>query len=393
MSRPSGSTPRPGPRSGSTSTSCTAARRSPCSSPPTTWTRPSTATASPSSTRADRRPGHPGRPQVGHRQGPGPDHHPTTTPGPSPSCADRFELEAAVHEGAVTFAVAEGAAFVPRLFAGLDVPIDSVTVTRPSLDDVFLAYTGTTIRDAEAARPMQPDGLRGPGEVSPDDRRSNPPAPRWRPSACPPPACATRSAAAAVVWQREMIRFGRDRSRIISSLIQPVLFLFVLGTGLSSLIALRRRPRLPDLPVPGRAGHVGAVHCRVLGHLDGLGPGVRLPAGDDGRPRQHHAILTGKCPGRGHRGHPPEPDHPRPGPARRRALRPGDDGRAGRAGVPDGLHDLRPRAGPGRPGQAGPVGHAAGPAHHHPADVPLRVAVPPVQPARLAARWPPPSTR
>jgi ABC-2 type transport system ATP-binding protein len=64
---------------------------------------------------------------------------------------DRFGLEAGVHEGAVTFAVAEGAAFVPRLFAGIDVPIDSVTVTRPSLDDVFLSYTGTTIRDAEAA--------------------------------------------------------------------------------------------------------------------------------------------------------------------------------------------------------------------------------------------------
>ena len=66
---------------------------------------------------------------------------------------DRFGLEAAVHEGAVTFAVAEGAAFVPRLFAGIDVPIDSVTVTRPTLDDVFLSYTGTTIRDAEAAGP------------------------------------------------------------------------------------------------------------------------------------------------------------------------------------------------------------------------------------------------
>jgi ABC-2 type transport system permease protein len=43
--------------------------------------------------------------------------------------------------------------------------------------------------------------------------------------------------AAAVVWQREMIRFSRDRSRIVSSLVQPVLFLFVLGTGLASLIA------------------------------------------------------------------------------------------------------------------------------------------------------------
>jgi ABC-2 type transport system permease protein len=39
-----------------------------------------------------------------------------------------------------------------------------------------------------------------------------------------------------VVWRREMIRFGRDRARGISSLIQPLLFLFVLGTGLSTVI-------------------------------------------------------------------------------------------------------------------------------------------------------------
>ena len=42
--------------------------------------------------------------------------------------------------------------------------------------------------------------------------------------------------AAFVVWQREMIRFTKDRSRVLSSLAQPVLFLFVLGTGLSSLV-------------------------------------------------------------------------------------------------------------------------------------------------------------
>jgi ABC-2 type transport system permease protein len=40
-----------------------------------------------------------------------------------------------------------------------------------------------------------------------------------------------------VVWQREMIRFTRDRLRVITSLIQPVLFLFVLGSGLSSITA------------------------------------------------------------------------------------------------------------------------------------------------------------
>ena len=62
-----------------------------------------------------------------------------------------FGIDAAVHEGSVTFAVADGARFVPRLFSSLGVRIDSVSVTRPSLDDVFLAHTGTTIRDAEEA--------------------------------------------------------------------------------------------------------------------------------------------------------------------------------------------------------------------------------------------------
>jgi ABC-2 type transport system permease protein len=38
-----------------------------------------------------------------------------------------------------------------------------------------------------------------------------------------------------IVWQRELIRFSRDPVRMITSLLQPLLFLFVLGTGLSKL--------------------------------------------------------------------------------------------------------------------------------------------------------------
>jgi len=41
--------------------------------------------------------------------------------------------------------------------------------------------------------------------------------------------------AASIVWRRELIRFRRDRLRAVTSLIQPLLFLLVLGTGLSSL--------------------------------------------------------------------------------------------------------------------------------------------------------------
>jgi ABC-2 type transport system ATP-binding protein len=64
---------------------------------------------------------------------------------------DRFGLEAARRDGLLTIAVDQGEQFVPRLFAELGVPIYSISVARPSLDDVFLAYTGTTIRDAEAS--------------------------------------------------------------------------------------------------------------------------------------------------------------------------------------------------------------------------------------------------
>jgi ABC-2 type transport system ATP-binding protein len=62
---------------------------------------------------------------------------------------ERFSLEATVSEGAVSFAVADGEQFVPRLFAELAVPIRSVNLSRPTLDDVFMSHTGSTIRDAE----------------------------------------------------------------------------------------------------------------------------------------------------------------------------------------------------------------------------------------------------
>ena len=41
--------------------------------------------------------------------------------------------------------------------------------------------------------------------------------------------------AVSVVWRRELIRFRTDRLRAVTSLVQPVLFLFSLGTGLSAL--------------------------------------------------------------------------------------------------------------------------------------------------------------
>jgi ABC-2 type transport system ATP-binding protein len=62
---------------------------------------------------------------------------------------ERFAIEAGISEGAVTFGVQSGEEFVPRLFAESGIAIRSVSVSRPTLDDVFMSYTGTTIRDAE----------------------------------------------------------------------------------------------------------------------------------------------------------------------------------------------------------------------------------------------------
>ncbi|MER6379488.1 ABC transporter permease [Streptomyces sp. NPDC001250] len=40
-----------------------------------------------------------------------------------------------------------------------------------------------------------------------------------------------------MVWRREMIHFFRDRTRVVVSLLQPLVFLYILGVGLSRLVA------------------------------------------------------------------------------------------------------------------------------------------------------------
>ena len=51
----------------------------------------------------------------------------------------------------------------------------------------------------------------------------------------PPHSIYSELRAIRIVWRRDLIRFANDRIRIAASLIQPLLFLFVLGAGLQSL--------------------------------------------------------------------------------------------------------------------------------------------------------------
>jgi ABC-2 type transport system permease protein len=52
----------------------------------------------------------------------------------------------------------------------------------------------------------------------------------------PPRTYKSELRAIKIVWYRELVRFRKDRMRIVTSLVQPLLFLFVLGSGLNSVV-------------------------------------------------------------------------------------------------------------------------------------------------------------
>jgi ABC-2 type transport system ATP-binding protein len=70
---------------------------------------------------------------------------------------ERFGLAARPGPDGVQVRVPDGAAFVPRLCAALDTRVASVTVLPPTLDDVFLHFTGRTIRESNAGMRMPAD--------------------------------------------------------------------------------------------------------------------------------------------------------------------------------------------------------------------------------------------
>jgi ABC-2 type transport system ATP-binding protein len=61
-----------------------------------------------------------------------------------------LSVEAEQRNGTLVMHVPDGEGFVPRIFGALSVGVQSVNVRRPSLDDVFIKYTGHDLRDADA---------------------------------------------------------------------------------------------------------------------------------------------------------------------------------------------------------------------------------------------------
>ena len=61
--------------------------------------------------------------------------------------AEYFKLELMEQDSKLVMEVPDGESFLPQLIKTIDVPIDSISVRRPTLDDVFLKLTGRTMRE------------------------------------------------------------------------------------------------------------------------------------------------------------------------------------------------------------------------------------------------------
>jgi len=61
----------------------------------------------------------------------------------------RYQIEARHDSNGLTFEVASGEEFLPNFIRELGIQILSVSLRRPSLDDVFLKLTGQEIRQEE----------------------------------------------------------------------------------------------------------------------------------------------------------------------------------------------------------------------------------------------------
>ena len=61
--------------------------------------------------------------------------------------AEHFKLELMEHDSKLVMEVPDGESFLPQLIKAIDVPIDSISLRRPTLDDVFLKLTGRNMRE------------------------------------------------------------------------------------------------------------------------------------------------------------------------------------------------------------------------------------------------------
>jgi ABC-2 type transport system ATP-binding protein len=150
------------------------------------------------------------------------------------------------------FEVADGARFLPRLLQEVQTKVEAVELRKPTLDDVFLSLTGRNIRTSENPKSETRNSIQNRITKIPNSKRTYRTATRFRSfglwvwslfriSSFEFRAFAPRLRRGAVagqtLWQREITRYRRDRMRIVSTIVQPVMFLIVFGSGFRQTLA------------------------------------------------------------------------------------------------------------------------------------------------------------
>ena len=131
----------------------------------------------------------------------------------------KLGLEARVVDDAVLVTSAEAHTWIPRIVETFPAGrLRSVSLRRPDLADVFVALTGRVLGERTTEAPPPARKL----------RRARVPAPRGGPA-----RAALFWATFAVLVRRDLVRFFRQKSRVVGALGQPLIFWLVIGGGLS----------------------------------------------------------------------------------------------------------------------------------------------------------------
>jgi len=195
----------------------------------TTWTRPSSVTGSRSSIRQDRRSRTPSelKTRVGG------DVVTITTPDTRRVRRDSQVMHLEPTQSTAPFSSRSGFRLLHAASLLRVERADHRGERPPSEpDDVFLKLTGRAIREQGNTSLDTMRNMGRYGELAPMSEQvlTVPTVPQAR-------AVNIRGAtmrAIYIIWKRDLIRYWRDRMRVFASLAQPVLFLFVFGSGLSS---------------------------------------------------------------------------------------------------------------------------------------------------------------
>jgi ABC-2 type transport system permease protein len=79
----------------------------------------------------------------------------------------------------------------------------------------------------------------------------------------PPRVSVSMAQAVYIIWYRDIIRFWRDRVRLVMSLVQPILYLAIFGVGLSS--TLGKSGSLGGAGLPASFSYIQFMYPGVLG--------------------------------------------------------------------------------------------------------------------------------